>query len=314
MKARLSLLSVVLAALLFVVVLPASAAPNPPLDFELALEDMVLHERDLCNGVILESHILNPLDDSNPLKKPVEAVERQEYESLSSVKQYTEAYMSSGVSHDGQVALASFAYMYDTHEIAQNVLELLSSDILKGEENASLYGAEQGMNATTQTILLDEENISTVWSISVRNKIIILTVSVGDSSVLSTELLSADNECLSTKGNNMMDSVTAARNTIKDGGTTASPRATAGYVYAWGVTWVFNDPWYNPHFAARFSGSNGSGQLFACPVSTPPSSIGSWDWWGNNNNSLLIEKRWLFLPDTYYENKWLGLCYWANLN
>ena len=110
MKTRLSLLSVVLVVFLFMVALPASAAPNPPLGPRQPLKAFVLQEKDLCDGVILESHILNPSDDSNPLKMQVGAADQKGYDSLSIANRYTEAYMSSGIANNGQIAIISFAY------------------------------------------------------------------------------------------------------------------------------------------------------------------------------------------------------------
>jgi hypothetical protein len=52
-------------------------------------------------------------------------------------------------------------------------------------------------------------------------------------------------------------------------------------------------PWYEPHYGAYFSGSNGSSQYFT-GSSGQPSGYGSWDWWGTRSHVLLLSKSWLF--------------------
>jgi len=84
----------------------------------------------------------------------------------------------------------------------------------------------------------------------------------------------------------------------------SSPVANAapeGYwLTAYDVDRAFNDGWGIPHYGAFFGGINGNSQYFDGP-SGAPSSYGSWDWWGDDHNVLLVEKTWLLaLSCSYY--------------
>lgn len=69
--------------------------------------------------------------------------------------------------------------------------------------------------------------------------------------------------------------------------------AEAGYwIPAYQVEIAYTH-WGIPHYAAFFSGTNGSNQYFDGP-SGEPAGYDSWDWWGDGNFRLLLEKRWLF--------------------
>jgi hypothetical protein len=56
-----------------------------------------------------------------------------------------------------------------------------------------------------------------------------------------------------------------------------------------------------PHYGAWFTGSYGDHQYYT-GSSGEPDGYGSWDWWGNALEVLLLQKRWLFLTS----DAWTG--------
>lgn len=72
--------------------------------------------------------------------------------------------------------------------------------------------------------------------------------------------------------------------------------ANAGYwTTAYAVNFTHWDPWYEPHFGARFSGCQGSQQYFT-GSSGQPGGYSSYNWWGTCYYVLLLNKSWLYEP------------------
>ncbi len=66
---------------------------------------------------------------------------------------------------------------------------------------------------------------------------------------------------------------------------------------SWG--WVFNDPWYEPHYGASFRGSYGADPNYTGPGGNTATNccgggIKVWDWWGNEKGTLLTPKSWCY--------------------
>jgi len=81
-----------------------------------------------------------------------------------------------------------------------------------------------------------------------------------------------------------------------------APPALAGPMHRTAdyVGWTHNDPPWEPHWGAFFSGHDGYGQHFTGP-SGAPSSYRRWNWWGDYHHVLLLSKSWLWenWPWTY---------------
>lgn len=84
--------------------------------------------------------------------------------------------------------------------------------------------------------------------------------------------------------------------------TTVTVEASGGYwIRAYDVGLAYHDSWWVPHYGAFFSGSFGSNQYFT-GVTGQPSGYSSWNWWSNNQDVLLLEKRWLNREECIYDD------------
>jgi hypothetical protein len=270
----------------------------------LSMADMPSNSLEIYNeSLTIES--INDLMSSSP----IDLFKSTSKISLSS--DYNQARIFSAVSLDNGVVIGSFSYLYpdsyDAQAIAEAVVEYLQNDswILLPE-----YRTQKG-SISAAKIVADKSG-STYWYVGTNDNVLITLFADGMSDQATHQLFDLSiskvvgKQVESVRQQTFLPFLQSGALDTEIRGAEINWRGPA-YQVAWthnSTTWP-----YLPHYGAWFIGRNGRSQDFICGVG-PAWGYSSWNWWGNNRNVLLLEKRWL----AAYPVLWNAGCHYATLD
>ena len=268
----------------------------------LSSNDMSVDSVELSSSIITEKttdfHLLTPLFLG---KLPVKEVSHQNTSSNFITGQI---YAATSSKNGNNVIVGNYNYIYENANAAEDVL----AQIKTLTENDRLETIpEYTLGSQIAVKLAGEDNDSVYWYISTKdNSLTALSVNgLSNSETFQTFeafiAKVAKKKILKANSNIYLPILQGSSNN----GTKSVQAAWRGPAYQVAVAFTTSGGW-NPHYGAWFIGRNGRSQYFICWYE--PSGYSSWNWWGNNRNVLLLEKKWLF---SVGQNGWRPGCHYA---
>ena len=269
----------------------------------LALSQLSLSINDMPNDFkIAESGWFAFSDLTHPLNAPLLSTQNMcavANNGQRSKCQFTTEYVLgvSGFSTETTTFIGNYLYSFSSHTGAETIFEDITRSWDGIETAQRVLVASEGMD-TTQTskaiVFTGEFGDVVYWYAALRDNNVILLLVHGIDAELSANTFASLVSSVShkTSASKPIYSVflpAVVRSTRADEITTAMVNSSMWLTsYTVGVAfWT----WY-PHYAARFSGSNGRYQYYTGPSGTPP-GFSNWTWYNDwTRNQLLIDSSW----------------------